>query len=130
MPAGRLCGTRIETLAMMHRGISLPATALRSPNSGVKLPLLASPLFPMETTPSALRLLSSLKLNQDRRHRSLWSIFSPCCSEHPSRNQEPLDFQQLQSTNLLRTFLNVVPQSDNYGRPALKELSFLLPIFG
>lgn len=53
LPAGRLCGTRIETLAMMHRGISLPATALRSPNSGVKLPLLASPLFPMETTPSA-----------------------------------------------------------------------------
>lgn len=61
MLAGRLCGTHIETLAMIHGGISLPATALRSPNSGVKLPLLVSPLFPMETTPSALHLLSSHK---------------------------------------------------------------------
>lgn len=61
MLIGRLCGTHFETLALIHGGISLPATALRSPNSGVKLPLLVSPLFPMETTPSALRLLSSHK---------------------------------------------------------------------
>lgn len=86
MLAERLCGTHIEMPAMIHRGMSLPAAVLRSPNSGVKLPLLVSPLIsygndafrPCTCCPHA-------KLHQEHRHGSLWSIFFPCCcSEHPS----------------------------------------------
>lgn len=87
---------------------SIAGSALRSPNSGVKLPLLVSPLISYGN--DAFRPCTCcphIELHQHRRHCSLWSIFFPCsCSEHPSTSPKPFGFQQLQSTNLLRTFLN------------------------
>lgn len=84
MLAERLCGTCIEMLAMIPSGISLPATALRSPNSGVKLPLLVSSLISYGNNaflpPCAC--CPHIQLHQDRQHCSLWSIFFSCCCLH------------------------------------------------
>lgn len=113
-------------------GISLPATALRSPNSGVKLPLLVSPLISYGNDAFCpCTCCPHIKLRQDRRHCTLWSIFFPCCciehlfhvtSNHLISNScSPLTYED---------FLKCSTQSDNYGKLALEELSFLLPIFG
>lgn len=75
MLAERLCGTCIEMLAMILSGVSLPATALRSPDSGVTLPLLVSPLISYGN--DAFRPCTRCphrKLHQDRQRCPLWSI--------------------------------------------------------
>lgn len=88
----------------------------------------------METTPSFLPAPAVLTYSCIRivstAHFGPSSSPVAACIEHLFHVTVTTWFQQLQSTNLLRTFLNVVPQSDNYGRLALEELSFLLPIFG
>lgn len=105
--AERLCGTHTEMLAMIPGRISSLATALRSPNSGVKLPLLVSPLISYgNDSPSTLHLLSSSKATPGSSSLFTlvhfvtlllhWASFLLC--------QNPLGFQQLQSMNLLRTF--------------------------